>query len=219
MRILKVVNPNGVEDEYRIPRGKHLIVREGDLVSAGDRLTDGSINPHDILSVLGENEVQTYLVDEVQEVYRTAGERINDKHVEAIVRQMLRKVRIDDVGDADFLVGDEVDRVTFREENRRIIDSGGTPATAEPILQGITKAALSTESFISAASFQQTTNVLTTAALSGKRDELRGLKENVIMGHLIPAGSGIPQYRKIGAREKLSSPALSSPDEEHAVEE
>ncbi len=219
MRILKVVNPNGEEDEYRIPRGKHLIVREGDLVSAGDRLTDGSINPHDILSVLGENEVQTYLVDEVQEVYRAAGERINDKHVEAIVRQMLRKVRIDDVGDADFLVGDEVDRVTFREENRRIIDSGGTPATAEPILQGITKAALSTESFISAASFQQTTNVLTTAALSGKRDELRGLKENVIMGHLIPAGSGIPQYRRIGAREKLSSPALSSSDEEHAVEE
>ena len=219
MRILKVVNPNGEEDEYRIPRGKHLIVREGDLVSAGDRLTDGSINPHDILSVLGENEVQAYLVDEVQEVYRAAGERINDKHVEAIVRQMLRKVRIDDVGDADFLVGDEVDRVTFREENRRVIDSGGTPATAEPILQGITKAALSTESFISAASFQQTTNVLTTAALSGKRDELRGLKENVIMGHLIPAGSGIPQYRKIGAREKLSSPALSSPDEEHAVEE
>ncbi len=131
---------------------------------------------------------------------------------------MLRKVRIDDAGDTEFLVEDEVDRVRFREENQRIIDSGGTPATAEPILQGITKSALSTESFISAASFQQTTNVLTTAALSGKRDELRGLKENVIMGHLIPAGSGVPQYRQISASENLNLPALSSSDEEeHAV--
>jgi len=200
MRVLKVVNPNGMENEYRIPRGKHLIVREGDPVSAGDRLTDGPVNPHDILSVLGESEVQSYLVDEVQEVYRAAGEHINDKHVETIVRQMLRKVRIISAGDTEYLVGDEIDRIAFREENQQAIGSSGVPATAEPILQGITKAALSTESFISAASFQQTTNVLTTAAISGKRDDLRGLKENVIMGHLIPAGSGIPQYRQVGAR-------------------
>ena len=226
MRVLKVVNPNGMEHEYRIPRGKHLIVREGDWVSAGDRLTDGPINPHDILSVLGESEVQSYLVDEVQEVYRAAGEHINDKHVETIVGQMLRKVRIVSAGDTEFLVGDEVDRVNFREENQQAIDSGGMPATAEPILQGITKAALSTESFISAASFQQTTNVLTTAAISGKRDELRGLKENVIMGHLIPAGSGIPQYRQISAYQKIGQPALvgathASPvqEEEPAVED
>jgi DNA-directed RNA polymerase subunit beta' len=208
MRVLKVVNPNGDSHDYRIPRGKHLIVREGDWVAAGDRLTDGPINPHDILSVLGESEVQSYLVDEVQEVYRAAGEHINDKHVEAVVRQMLRKVRIVSSGDTEFLVGDEVDRTIFGEENQRAINSDGVPATAEPILQGITKAALSTESFISAASFQQTTNVLTTAAISGKRDELRGLKENVIMGHLIPAGSGIPQYRQIGAYQKEGQPAL-----------
>jgi DNA-directed RNA polymerase subunit beta' len=201
MRVLKVVNPNGDSHEYRIPRGKHLIVREDDQVAAGDRLTDGSINPHDILSVLGESAVQSYLVDEVQEVYRAAGEHINDKHVETIVRQMLGKVRVVTAGDTEFLVGDEVDRVTFRRENQRVSSQDGKTATAEPILQGITKAALSTESFISAASFQQTTNILTTAAINGKKDELRGLKENVIMGHLIPAGSGIPQYRRIGARE------------------
>ena len=213
MRVLKVINPNETENNYRIPRGKHLIVREGDWVSAGDRLTDGPINPHDILRVLGENEVQAYLVDEVQEVYRTAGEHINDKHVEVIVSQMLRKVIVIEAGDTDFLVGDEVPRVSFRKENQRVIDSGGGPATGEPILQGITKAALSTESFISAASFQQTTNVLTTAAISGKRDELRGLKENVIMGHLIPAGSGVPQYRQIGAYAPVDQPALPGSEE------
>lgn len=216
MRVLKVTNPNKTENEYRIPRGKHLIVREGDWVAAGDRLTDGPINPHDILSVLGENRVQEYLVDEVQEVYRTAGEHINDKHVEVIVSQMLRKIRVIESGDTEYLVGYEVPRTTFRGENQRLIDAGGEPATGEPILQGITKAALSTESFISAASFQQTTNVLTTAAISGKRDELRGLKENVIMGHLIPAGSGVPQYRQIGAYAKDSQPALPGPEEEAA---
>ena len=219
MRVLKVTNPNGTQHEYRIPRGKHLIVREGDTVSAGDRLTDGPINPHDILSVLGENEVQAYLVDEVQEVYRAAGEHINDKHVETIVSQMLRKVRVVSPGDTEFLVGDEVPRVAFRKENRQITEAGGEPATGEPILQGITKAALSTESFISAASFQQTTNVLTTAAISGKRDELRGLKENVIMGHLIPAGSGVPQYRQIGAYAKDVQAALPDSEEETAVVE
>jgi DNA-directed RNA polymerase subunit beta' len=218
MRIIKVVNPNGMEQEYRIPRGKRVIVREGDLIHAGDRLTDGPINPHDILSVLGESEVHVYLVNEVQEVYRAAGEHINDKHIEIIVSQMLRKVRIVSSGDTDFLVGDEVDRVYFRKENQRVInlekdDEPPRPATAEPILQGITKAALSTDSFISAASFQQTTNVLTTAAISGKRDELRGLKENVIMGRLIPAGSGAPQYHQIGFFEE-NQPALSTADKE-----
>lgn len=219
MRVIEVINPNETSHEYRIPRGKHLIVRAGDWVTAGDRLTDGPINPHDILSVLGENAVQSYLVDEVQEVYRAAGESINDKHVEVIVSQMLRKVRIVSAGDTEFLVGDEIDRVIFRKENQRVLNSGGTPATAEPILQGITKAALSTESFISAASFQQTTNVLTSAAISGKRDELRGLKENVIMGHLIPAGSGIPQYRQIGVYEKEEQPALFSPEGEAELED
>jgi len=219
MRVIEVINPNETSHEYRIPRGKHLIVREGDWVTAGDRLTDGPINPHDILSVLGENAVQSYLVDEVQEVYRAAGESINDKHVEVIVSQMLRKVRIVSAGDTEFLVGDEVDRVIFRKENQRVLNSGNTPATAEPILQGITKAALSTESFISAASFQQTTNVLTSAAISGKRDELRGLKENVIMGHLIPAGSGVPQYRQIGVYEKEEQAALLSPEGEAELED
>ncbi len=224
MRILKVVNPNGMEQEYRIPRGKRLIIRESDEVSAGDRLTDGPINPHDILSVLGESEVQSYLVNEVQEVYRAAGEHINDKHIEVIVSQMLRKVRIVSAGDTEFLVGDEVDRVAFRGENQRVIgsaegDEPPRPATAEPILQGITKAALSTESFISAASFQQTTNVLTTAAISGKRDELRGLKENVIMGHLIPAGTGFPTYRQLVAHAAGTQPALSGSEETSAIED
>lgn len=217
MRVLKVVNPNGTANEYRIPRGKHLIVREGDQVLAGNRLTDGPINPHDILSVLGENEVQGYLVDEVQEVYRTAGEHIKDKHVEVIVSQMLRKVVVVEAGDTDFLVGDEVPKVNFTKENRKITSTGGEPATGKTILQGITKAALSTESFISAASFQQTTNVLTTAAINGKRDELRGLKENVIMGHLIPAGSGVPQYRQLGAY--VVADALPVSEEESAAVE
>ena len=217
-RVLKVVNPNGTEKEYRIARGKHLIVRDGDVVSAGNGLTDGPINPHDTLAVLGENSVQEYLVDEVQKVYRAAGEHINDKHVEIIVRQMMRKVRVLSSGDTDFLVGDEVDKFIFRKENNRAIEAGGTPANAEPILQGITKSALSTESFISAASFQQTTNVLTSAALSGRRDELRGLKENVIMGRLIPAGTGAPQYRQIGAVQAMERPALVASSETTAAE-
>jgi len=217
-RVIKVINPNGDEKEYRIPRGKHLIVKDGDWVSAGNGLTDGPINPHDMLSVLGENSVQEYLVDEVQKVYRAAGENINDKHVEIIVRQMMRKVRVVEPGDTEFLVGDEVDKFAFRKENIQVVENGGNAATAEAILQGITKASLSTESFISAASFQQTTNVLTTAAIAGKKDEMRGLKENVIMGRLIPAGSGASQYRQIGAKiidEQLALPA----SEDIALEE
>jgi DNA-directed RNA polymerase subunit beta' len=177
--------------EYSIPRGKHLKVFSGDEVTAGQPLCDGNIDPRDILDVKGEKEVQKFLVNEIQEVYRLQGVNINDKHLECIVRKMLRKVRIETVGDADFLPSKTVDKFRFREVNEEMIRQGKTPATAKPILQGITDAALSTDSFISAASFQKTTHVLTAAAFSGRRDELRGLKENVIMGHLIPAGSGI----------------------------
>jgi len=157
---------------------------------------DGSSNPHDILNILGEKALAKYLVDEVQEIYRLQGVRINDKHIEVIVRQMLRRVRIKEVGDTDFLVGDQVEKWRFDEENQRAIGESGKPAIAEPMLLGITKASLSTESFISAASFQETTKVLTEAAIQGKVDLLRGLKENVIMGRLIPAGTGLAKYAK-----------------------
>ena len=163
----------------------------------GDRLTDGFLDPHDILKIKGEEEVQSYLVNEVQDVYRSQGEHINDKHIEVIVRQMLNKVKILSAGDTEFLEEDEVDRSVFHRINRRVENDGGQPAIADPILQGVTKAALSTESFISAASFQQTTNVLTKASVVGQKDYLKGLKENVIMGRLIPAGSGVPSFRKI----------------------
>jgi len=158
---------------------------------------DGPLNPHDILAVRGIEELQRYLVDEIQEVYRLQGVNINDKHIEVIVRQMLRWVRIKDVGDTEFLLEDMVDRFRFSDENERVLGEGGQPAQAEPMLLGITKASLSTESFISAASFQETTRVLTEAAISGKVDYLRGLKENVIMGRLIPAGTGMEYYRNV----------------------
>ncbi|MCZ6677195.1 MAG: DNA-directed RNA polymerase subunit beta' [Candidatus Poribacteria bacterium] len=197
VRIVRVVHED-LEISHRIPQGKHLIVQDEDWVEAGEPLTDGPKNPHDILKVEGEEAVQRYLVDQVQEVYRNQGERINDKHIEVIVRQMLGKVKIGkDPGDTEFLEEDEVDRLIFTRINRRVQQKGERPATAEPILQGITKASLSTESFISAASFQQTTNVLTRAAVVGKRDQLVGLKENVIMGHLIPAGTGVSKFRKL----------------------
>ena len=198
VRILRVVDGD-YQESHRIPQGKHLIVQNNDRVAAGERLTDGPINPHDILEVKGEEAVQNYLVNEVQDVYRTQGERINDKHIEVIVRQMLSKVKIENPGDTEFLEEEEVERTTFNRSNRQVIENGGQPATAESILQGITKASLSTESFISAASFQQTTNVLTRASVVGKRDRLVGLKENVIMGHLIPAGTGVSKFRKIRA--------------------
>ena len=158
---------------------------------AGDPLMDGPSNPHDILHVLGEKELQKYLVNEIQEVYRLQGVNINDKHIEVITRQMMRWVRIEDVGDTEFLIDEQVDKFRFLEENERVINAGGRPASAQPLLLGITKASLSTESFISAASFQETTRVLTEAAISGKIDYLRGLKENVTMGRLIPAGHGL----------------------------
>jgi DNA-directed RNA polymerase subunit beta' len=158
---------------------------------------DGSSNPHDILTILGEKALAKYLVDEVQEIYRLQGVRINDKHIEVIVRQMLRWVRVREVGDTEFLLDEQVDKFVFHDENERVTASTGTPAEAEPLLLGITKASLSTDSFISAASFQETTRVLTEAAISGRVDYLRGLKENVIMGRLIPAGTGMEFYRAV----------------------
>jgi len=191
-----VVTPEiGEPAEYLIPKGKHISVHEGDFIHAGEELVDGSSNPHDILRVLGSKELSKYLVDEVQEVYRLQGVKINDKHIETIVRQMLRKVQIKDVGDTNFLIEDQIDRWVFEGENERVVGAGGQPAIGEPIMLGITKASLSTESFISAASFQETTKVLTQAAIQGKKDSLRGLKENVIMGRLIPAGTGVGKYR------------------------
>jgi len=193
-----VVTPEvGEAREYLIPKGKHISVHEGDAVRAGEPLMDGSSNPHDILTILGEKALAKYLVDEVQEIYRLQGVRINDKHIEVIVRQMLRRVRIKEVGDTEFLVGDQVEKWRFEEENQRVLAEGGEPAIAEPLLLGITKASLSTESFISAASFQETTKVLTEAAINGKIDRLVGLKENVIMGRLIPAGTGVATYRQM----------------------
>jgi len=193
-----VVTPEvGEPREYLIPKGKHISVHEGDQVRAGEPLMDGSSNPHDILTILGEKALAKYLVDEVQEIYRLQGVRINDKHIEAIVRQMLRRVRIKEVGDSDFLVGDQVEKWRFEEENGKVMSKGGEPAIAEPLLLGITKASLSTESFISAASFQETTKVLTEAAINGKVDHLVGLKENVIMGRLIPAGTGVAAYARM----------------------
>ncbi len=206
MRKIIVRHDSGVEKEYLVPYGKHLNAREGDSILAGEPLTDGSINPHDILKVKGENEVQEYLVNKIQEVYRLQGVTINDKHIEVIVRQMLKKVRIDNPGDTEYLVGQQVDKVEFKEENEKAIKQNKQPATAHSILLGITKASLGTESFISAASFQETTRVLTEAGVSGKVDELRGLKENVIMGHLIPAGTGMRIYRDIVLDKELIAP-------------
>jgi DNA-directed RNA polymerase subunit beta' len=183
--------------DYFISKGKHVSVLEGDYVRAGEPLMDGSANPHDILRIRGVKELAKYLVDEVQEVYRLQGVSINDKHIEVIVKQMLRQVTVKDVGDSNFLLGENVEKWKFEEENQQIVEKGGKPATAEPLLLGITKASLSTESFISAASFQETTKVLSDASVAGKIDHLKGLKENVIMGRLVPAGTGLPTYRNL----------------------
>jgi DNA-directed RNA polymerase subunit beta' len=202
--------------EYSIPRGVHVNVQEGERVRAGDALMDGPSNPHDILHVLGEKELQRYMVNEIQEVYRLQGVNINDKHIEVITRQMMRWVKIEDVGDTEFLIDEQVDKFRFLEENERVINAGGRPASAQPLLLGITKASLSTESFISAASFQETTRVLTEAAISGKIDYLRGLKENVTMGRLIPAGTGFWWYRhvQIPADEPPPPPPIIQPSDE-----
>ena len=196
-RKLIITGDDGEEREYDIPRGTHINVQEGDRVRAGEALMDGPLNPHDILRVLGMQRLQEYLVNEIQEVYRLQGVNINDKHIEVIVRQMLRWVKIKEVGDTDFLLEEQVDRFRFTDENERVNKEKGEVAQAEPLLLGITKASLSTDSFISAASFQETTRVLTEAAISGRIDYLRGLKENVIMGRLIPAGTGMEYYRNV----------------------
>ena len=193
-----VIRPDvGEPKEYMIPRGKHVSVHEGDHVKAGEALMDGPSNPHDILRVLGDKALAHYLVDEIQEVYKLQGVKINDKHIEVIVRQMLKRVKVREVGDTHFLVDDQVEKFVFEEENARVLREGGKPAVGEPLFLGITKASLITDSFISAASFQETTKVLTQAAVAGKVDYLKGLKENVIMGRLIPAGTGLPKYREL----------------------
>ena len=206
---------DGETKEYIVPHGKHMRVHEGDRATAGDRLCEGSIDPHDMLRILGTNAVQEYLVNEVQEIYRLQGVKINDKHFEVIVRQMLQKVQVEEVGDTNFLEGEKVDKHRFREDNERIMAEGGEPATSGDLLLGITRASLSTDSFISAASFQETTKVLTEAAVSGKEDKLRGLKENVIIGQLIPAGTGIEVYRRM----ELESSEEPETGEEETAEE
>ncbi len=187
----------GDKKDYLIPRGKHINVYEGDYVRAGEPLIGGSAIPQDILNIKGEVALARYLVDEVQEVYRLQGVRINDKHIEVIVRQMMRRVKVREIGDTDFIIEEQVDKIIFETANRAIIEKGGRPAVAEPLILGITKASLSTESFISAASFQETTKVLTEASISGAVDRLRGLKENVIMGRIIPAGTGLKVHRDV----------------------
>jgi DNA-directed RNA polymerase subunit beta' len=196
-RIAIVTDDRGEEHTYDVPHGTHLAVHDGDRVAPGDQLNDGSINPHDILRIKGETALQNYLVQEVQKVYRSQGVDINDKHIEVIVRSMMRKVKIVDGGDTKMLPGQLVEAATFHEENERIEKEGKQKAEASPVLLGVTKASLATESFISAASFQETTRVLTDAAIKGKHDPLLGLKENVIIGKLIPAGTGMSRYRNV----------------------
>jgi DNA-directed RNA polymerase subunit beta' len=212
-RKIYVVSEEGEQREYAIPRGVHINVQEGERVRAGEPLMDGPRNPHDILAVLGEKELQKYLVNEIQEVYRLQGVNINDKHLEVISRQMMRWVKIQDIGDTEFLPEEVVDKFRFRDENDRVMQAGGRPAQGQAVLLGITKASLGSDSFISAASFQETTRVLTEAAISGKVDYLRGLKENVIMGRLIPAGTGMEYYRqvKIAGEDVVEEPPQPEP--------
>ncbi len=222
-RKIQVVPEVGAPREYTIPRGKHITVHDGERIRAGEALMDGSPNPHDILRVLGDKELARFLVNEIQEVYRLQGVRINDKHIETIVRQMLRRIKISDPGDTSFLVGQSVEKWIFREENERVKQAGGKPATAEPLLLGITKASLSTESWISAASFQETTKILTDASVHGRVDYLAGLKENVIMGRLIPGGTGAAAYKAMeyesDAPLVVEAPPIPEPEPEYPKDE
>jgi DNA-directed RNA polymerase beta' subunit len=213
MRVVTVKGGDNIR-EYLIPKGKHVSVHEGDWVRAGEPLMDGAVNPHNILDILGPQELQRYLVDEVQKVYRLQGVTINDKHIEVVVRQMMKKVRIEDPGDTNFLISEHVDRRLFQDENSKIKANGGKPAQGRPLLLGITKASLTTDSFVSAASFQETTRVLTEAAISGSLDELRGLKENVIMGRIIPAGTGMSKYRNTFVKREFQPQLPEPPAEE-----
>jgi DNA-directed RNA polymerase subunit beta' len=212
-RKLYVQADNGTEKEYSVPRGVHINVQEGERVKAGEPLMDGPLNPHDILAVLGEKELQAYLVNEIQEVYRLQGVNISDKHIEVIVRQMMRWVTVEDVGDTTFILDQQVDKFRFREENERAIRDGGKPSTGRARLLGITKASLATDSFISAASFQETTRVLTEASINGSVDHLRGLKENVIVGRLIPAGTGMEYYRNVRLSPEMEEAAAKVQEE------
>ena len=205
-----------VEEEHLIPIGKHVIVFKGDYVKKGQQLTEGPIDPHEILEICGPQELQEHLVSEVQEVYRLQGVTINDKHIEIIVRQMLRKVRITEPGDTQFLWGEQMDKLEFEEENERVEKMGGKPAEAQPVLLGITKASLETDSFLSAASFQDTTRVLTEAATRVQVDYLRGFKENVIMGHIIPAGTGFDHHRKARLKPLVEIEDEPEPEEQPA---
>lgn len=218
-RTILVKSETGMEIEHLVPRGKHLKVHRGDHIKAGSPLVEGPLILQDILRISGEEELQTYMQKEVQNVYRSQNVPIDDKHIEIIIAQMLRKVKVDDVGDTGFLPGQVVDKFRFKEENKKIIGKGGKPSTAKPLLMGITKASLQSDSFISAASFQETTKVLTRAALEGKVDGLVGLKENVILGHLVPAGTGYKSYCSLSAvpSEVVSSKELEKREEKELV--
>ncbi len=214
-----IITPEvGEAREYLIPKGKHIAVHEGDYVRAGETLMDGAANPHDILKVLGDKALAQYLVDEIQEVYRLQGVKIHDKHIEVIVSQMLKRVRIKEIGDSEFLIGEEVEKAIFKGANEKFKHDGKQPAIAEPLLLGITKASLSTNSFISAASFQETTKVLTQASLSGKTDHLLGLKDNIIIGRLIPAGTGFEAYRNHKINVEMPKTALGRVPVEESVQ-
>ena len=205
-----IVTPDvGDPKEYMVPKAKHILVREGERIASGDQIVDGAPDPHDILKIKGEIELARYIVDEIQDVYRLQGVRINDKHIEVIARQMLKRVKIVDSGDTTMLVGEAVDKNEFILANEKIIAENGNPAQAEPLLLGITRASLSTKSWLSAASFQETTKVLTDASCEGRVDNLNGLKENVIMGRLIPAGTGLPIYSNVDV--EVNAPEIETP--------
>jgi DNA-directed RNA polymerase subunit beta' len=202
---LIITDLDGKENEFLIPKDKHVLVHDGQVVNKGELIVDGPADPHDILRLIGIEALARYIVDEVQDVYRLQGVKINDKHIEVIVRQMLRRVQVTDAGDSPFIPGEQVERSELLDENDKAIGNGGRPALYDNILLGITKASLSTDSFISAASFQETTRVLTEAAIMGKRDDLRGLKENVIVGRLIPAGTGLAYHRARRDKEEFEA--------------
>ena len=214
---LQITDPEGGVYEELVPKEKNILVHEGQVVNKGESVVDGPADPQDILRLLGSEELARYIVDEVQDVYRLQGVKINDKHIEVIVRQMLRRVQIVDVGDTKFIPGEQVERSELLDENDKVIAEGKRPATYENLLLGITKASLSTDSFISAASFQETTRVLTEAAIMGKVDDLRGLKENVIVGRLIPAGTGLAYHRARKAKEAADRDRAAAIAEEEAA--
>jgi DNA-directed RNA polymerase subunit beta' len=208
-RTIILKGEGGIEQEHLVPQGKNLRVHRGDHVKAGEALIDGPLVPHDILEIQGEKAVQNYLLREVQTVYRAQGVSIDDKHIEIILAQMMRKMQVEDPGDSDFLPGAVVDKFRFRDANNLLRTERKKPATSSPLLLGITKASLQSDSFISAASFQETTKVLTEAALAGKRDNLVGLKENVILGHLVPTGTGFRDYQKTRVRKNIDLQAAA----------